>query len=237
MIWLTANLQPHEQLLRKLDTTDRKTSAMVDAESSKEDFFGEIARKRAPVGTTDFSLCEAQHLSMELYEGRIASMQRFVAMTVMFHEMGLRVQRFFPNLSFGALGYRMDRTHSIMRIATTASPVSGSDVRERMESLKLMGTISKAVNVIGTAWHKHRSKEAKHLLRARSMGMLEVMRKSLIERDPEVMRALSLQAAQALKEVDTDSDDELPLLLEQLNQALVASQPSDDSQNEVIKGD
>ena len=29
----------------------------------------------------------------------------------------------------------MDRTHSIMRIATTASPVSGADVRERMEEL------------------------------------------------------------------------------------------------------
>jgi hypothetical protein len=132
---------------------------------------------------------------MELYEGRIASMQRFVAMTVMFHEMGRRVERFFPRVSFGYLGYRMDRTHSIMRIATTASPVSGSDVRERMESLKLMDTISKAVNVISTTWYEHRSREAKHLLRAKSLGMLEIKRRSLIEKDPEVKRVLSLQMA------------------------------------------
>jgi hypothetical protein len=158
-------------------------------------YFGETARKKAPAGTTDYSLCEAQSLSMELYEGRIASMQRFVAMTVMFHEMGRRVERFFPHVSFGYLGYRMDRTHSIMRIATTASPVSGSDVRERMESIKLIDTISKAVNVISTAWQDYRSKQARNIFRARSLGMLELTRRSVVEKDPEVKRALWLEMA------------------------------------------
>ena len=38
---------------------------------------------------------------------------------IMFHQMGKRVADFWPAVSFGLLGYRMDRTHSIMRIATT----------------------------------------------------------------------------------------------------------------------
>ena len=45
---------------------------------------------------------------------------------------------FWPNWSLGALRYRMDRTHSIMRIATTASPVSGSEVRGQMYQLAML---------------------------------------------------------------------------------------------------
>ena len=62
-------------------------------------------------------------------------MQRAVAMYVMFHEMGARCAAFWPSWSFGLLRYRIDRTHSIMRIATTASPVSGAEVCVHMEDL------------------------------------------------------------------------------------------------------
>jgi len=115
---------------------------------------------------------------MELYEGRIASMQRFVAMTVMFHEMGMRVQNFFPRISFGYLGYRMDRTHSIMRIATTASPVSGSDVRESIESLRLKHIIQKAVNTISSVYHDHLMRDINLLLRKRSSSAIKSARDS-----------------------------------------------------------
>ena len=101
-------------------------------------------------------------------------------MTVMFHEMGSRVQRFFPRLSFGYLGYRMDRTHSIMRIATTASPVSGSDVRERMDTIKLKITIKKAVGIISAAWYTYRQKEGRRLLHAMSDGYIQVSQKELV---------------------------------------------------------
>eukprot|EP00957_Ditylum_brightwellii_P203244 15333864-Ditylum_brightwellii.AAC.1 len=74
----------------------------------------------------------------------------------MFHQMGMRVQSFFPRISFGLLGYRMDRTHSIMRIATTASPVSGSEVRERMQVLELASKIEQSVSLISHAWIKKR---------------------------------------------------------------------------------
>jgi hypothetical protein len=54
----------------------------------------------------------------------------------MFHQIGSRVQGFFPRVCRSdCLDTEMDRTHSIMRIATTASLVSGADVRERMEVL------------------------------------------------------------------------------------------------------
>ncbi len=115
----------------------------------------------------DFMLARSQHFSQELYETRIASLQRFVAMTVMFHQMGKRVQDFFSNISFGMLGYRMDRTHSIMRIATTASPISGSDVRQRMRHLRLLNKVKHSINVISTAYLAY--KTAKESERVRGL--------------------------------------------------------------------
>merc|ERR1711965_1199701 len=78
---------------------------------------------------------EKQGQMQEIYEGRIASLERFVAFLVMFHAMAKSVQDFWPRVSFGLLGYDMSRSQSIMRIATTASPVSGSDVRHKMLEL------------------------------------------------------------------------------------------------------
>lgn len=54
----------------------------------------------------------------------------------------------------------MDRTHSIMRIATTASPVSGADVRDQMVELHLRLKIEKAVNLV--IRHFNRWKAAKN---------------------------------------------------------------------------
>jgi len=51
----------------------------------------------------------------------------------------------------------MDRTHSIMRIATTASPVSGADVRDRMVEMHLRFKIQKAVNLVVHHWKKWKS--------------------------------------------------------------------------------
>mmetsp|Transcript_5059 Transcript_5059/g.10661 ORF Transcript_5059/g.10661 Transcript_5059/m.10661 type:complete len:1565 (-) Transcript_5059:323-5017(-) len=139
-------------LLAELSVKNRDNRGLVQVQASRERYFGEELRKSVPPGVNSMAMSQSQHFSMELYESRIASMQRFVAMTVMFHQMGMRVQTFFPKISFGLLGYRMDRTHSIMRIATTASPVSGADVRERMDELRLMLKIEKSVQLIERAW-------------------------------------------------------------------------------------
>eukprot|EP00966_Prymnesium_polylepis_P157292 3635277-Prymnesium_polylepis.1 len=82
-------------------------------------------------GLDNQQLMERQQLIQSLYETRIASLHRFISFLVMFHAMGKRVRDFWPNVSCGLLGYDMSRSHSIMRIATTASPVSGMEVREK----------------------------------------------------------------------------------------------------------
>merc|ERR1712226_1110993 len=107
----------------------------------------------------DFMLARKQHLAQELYESRIASLQRFVAMTVMFHQMGSRVQNFFARISFGLLGYRMDRTHSIMRIATTASPVSGAEVRDRMCHLAMQTEWHMVTDLLRNSVRKNKLKQ------------------------------------------------------------------------------
>lgn len=141
-------------LIPDLGTKNRDSRGMVQVQASKELYFGEELRKYSPPDEDSMVMSRSQHFSMELYESRIASLQRFVAMTVMFHQIGFRVQHFFPKISFGLLGYRMDRTHSIMRIATTASPVSGADVRERVEELRLMRKIDQSVLLICNTWKK-----------------------------------------------------------------------------------
>ena len=150
-------------LLAELVIKNRDSRGLVQVQASRENYFGEELRsKYSQLGSDSMALSQSQHLAMELYESRIASMQRFVAMTVMFHQMGMRVQTFFPNISFGLLGYRMDRTHSIMRIATTASPVSGADVREKMEELRIVLKIEQSAQLIARCWKKCKSGEKKN---------------------------------------------------------------------------
>jgi len=150
---------PHVDVLGKLSVVNRDARGLVQVMPSAERYFGEELEKNATKGVGAFIMSQSQHLSMELYESRIASVERFVAMTVMFHQMGMRVQSFFPRISFGFLGYRMDRTHSIMRIATTASPVSGADVRDRMLELHLRFKIQKAVNLVARKYMQWRKRQ------------------------------------------------------------------------------
>lgn len=48
-----------------------------------------------------------------------------------------------------------------MRVATTASPVSGSEVRERMETLALRSRVQNSVRVIGAAWRRYQQQKTK----------------------------------------------------------------------------
>mmetsp|Transcript_28261 Transcript_28261/g.41629 ORF Transcript_28261/g.41629 Transcript_28261/m.41629 type:complete len:893 (-) Transcript_28261:105-2783(-) len=147
----------------RVPPSNRDERGIVQVEASREKYFGEVLRKYNAgklKKDVDFMLARSQHFSQELYESRIASLQRFVAMTVMFHEMGKRVQQFFVNISFGLLGYRMDRTHSIMRIATTASPISGADVRQRMRQLQLLKKVQHSIHVISMAFLQYKTRKA-----------------------------------------------------------------------------
>jgi len=87
-------------------------------------------------GASNTTLMAQQATVQALYEGRFASLERFVGFLVLFHRMAKAVQDFWPAVSCRLLGYDMSRTQSIMRIATTASPVSGAEVRFKMLELE-----------------------------------------------------------------------------------------------------
>ena len=74
-------------LLAELVVKNRDSRGLVQVQASKERYFGEELRQHCQHGVGSFALSASQHFSMELYESRIASMQRFVAMTVMFHQV------------------------------------------------------------------------------------------------------------------------------------------------------
>jgi hypothetical protein len=148
----------------KLPASHRDDRGLIQIEPSREKYFGQLLRRHnagKSGKTLDFTVARSQDQAMQLYETRIASMQRFVSMAVMFHQMGKRVENFFENISFGLLGYRMDRTHSIMRIATTASPVSGADVRQRMLQLQLLKKVQHSIHVISTAYLHYKGVKGK----------------------------------------------------------------------------
>jgi len=128
---------------------------------TRENFFGEMLVKKTRNGKRQIATgaLKSQNFAQELYESRIASLQRFMAMSVMFHQMGSKVERFFRLISFGLLSYRIDRTHSIMRIATTASPVSGADVRDRKRAIFYMRRIHRSVETIENAWLGYKAKK------------------------------------------------------------------------------
>jgi hypothetical protein len=150
-------------VIRKLQiASPRNEKGLLLVRPSEEEYFGqELQRSSGTTKAGAFALAKTQHFAMELYESRIASLERFVSMCVMFRQIGSRVQCFFEKVSLGFLGYRMDRAHSIMRIVTTASPVSGADVRERMEALQVRTRIQNALRVIESAWCKYQKAEVK----------------------------------------------------------------------------
>ena len=72
---------------------------------AKEVCYGdELAKElKKDGGQHDFEIAEKQQLAMMLYESRFASMQRAVAMFVMFHALAKQVQDFWPSWTFGYL--------------------------------------------------------------------------------------------------------------------------------------
>lgn len=57
-----------------------------------------------------------------------------------------------------------------MRIATTASPVSGADVRERSHKLKLSTKVKRSLEVLSFAWHSYTMKQQQELLSRAGYG-------------------------------------------------------------------
>ena len=103
-------------------------------------------------------LMRRQELVQVLSETRFDAMQRLVSFFVLFHAMGKDVQDFWPTASCGLLGYDMSRSQSIMRVATTASPVSGMEVRERMLAIRAETRRAQAASSVQRIWRAVRLK-------------------------------------------------------------------------------
>lgn len=76
----------------------------------------------------------------------------------------------------------MERTHSIMRIATTASPVSGDAVREQMQLLRRRAQYTEAVNLITDYWNRRQRRRMRELLmreRSQSSGLNSSLNNSM----------------------------------------------------------
>jgi len=111
--------------------------AVYQLEPIDEPFLGAwMLRDDAHQGLDSSDIMQRQQLVQTLSESRFDSMQRLIAFYVLFHAMGQAVQDFWPAATCGIFGYDMSRTQSIMRVATTASPVSGMEVRERLLAIQ-----------------------------------------------------------------------------------------------------
>jgi hypothetical protein len=97
-------------------------------------------------------LMTKQQLLQQLNETRFDSMQRLVAFFVLFHKMAKDVQDFWPRVSFGIFGYDMSKTQSMLRIASTASPVSGHEVRDKMIAVGLETRRVRAASAVQRNW-------------------------------------------------------------------------------------
>ena len=78
--------------------------------------------------------------------------QRAVAFFVLFHKMAKDTQDFWKAASLGLLGYDMSRSQSILRVATTASPVSGTEVRDKIIEISLETKRARAALTIQRIW-------------------------------------------------------------------------------------
>ncbi len=100
-----------------------------------ENFLGAwMGKDERYCGLPTHELVKRQKMLQTLYETRCAALERFVGFAVIFYTLAKGVQDFWRwPLFLGQLKYDMSRTHSIMRVATTASPVSGMEARTRTE--------------------------------------------------------------------------------------------------------
>jgi hypothetical protein len=57
----------------------------------------------------------------------------------------------------------------MLRIVSTASPVSGADVRDRMETINLTETIRGSIHVISSVWSSYRNHKTSYQLKQNSL--------------------------------------------------------------------
>ncbi|KAL1515756.1 hypothetical protein AB1Y20_002372 [Prymnesium parvum] len=148
----------------------KKVLELQTIEPLSEPFYGAWMLE-ANAANSVASLMERQELLQQLNETRFDSMQRMVAFMVLFHKMAKDVQEFMSFASLGFLNYDMSKTQSMLRVATTASPVSGTEVRAKMLEIKQDTLQNRAAAALQRRWRSRErmfAKEASIVLRARN---------------------------------------------------------------------
>ena len=134
-------------------------NAVFKLEPIVEPFLGAWMTRQAKYRFLDTDeLMRRQSMVQILSETRFDALQRLCSFYVLFHAMGKRVADWWPRASFGLLQYDMSRSQSIMRVATTASPVSGMEVRERMMAIETETRRSQAASSVQRVWRSVRLK-------------------------------------------------------------------------------
>ena len=84
---------------------------------------------KSPASLAEQEMSAAEGPMMDLAEGRFSSLERYVAFLVLFHAMALRVSC----TSFPLPPWDLSRSQSILRVASTAAPVSGAEVAAQLD--------------------------------------------------------------------------------------------------------
>ena len=74
------------------------------------------------------AVLDAEAAMKDLFEGRFLSFERYISFLVLFHAMALRVS----TSSWPLPPWDISRSQSILRVASTAAPVSGAEVAARL---------------------------------------------------------------------------------------------------------
>ena len=96
--------------------------------AATEESLGKFANVLEEVDVASHAVLDAEVPMKDMYEGRFASLERYIAFLVMFHAMALRV----ANTSWPLPPWDISRSQSILRVASTAAPVSGAEVAEQL---------------------------------------------------------------------------------------------------------
>ena len=88
--------------------------------------FGALYREYKTTGSK--AVLDAEATVKDLFEGRLLSFERYISFLVLFHAMALRVS----TSSWPLPPWDISRSQSILRVASTAAPVSGAEVAARL---------------------------------------------------------------------------------------------------------
>jgi hypothetical protein len=96
--------------------------------AATEESLGRFANVIQEVDVASHAVLDAEVPMKDFYEGRFASLERYISFLVMFHSMALRA----ASTSWPLPPWDISRSQSILRVASTAAPVSGAEVAEQL---------------------------------------------------------------------------------------------------------